>query len=64
MYNNVAPSDKPKTTNSVPIHFPKMNPPTKKIGVPNPKSRTHIIVKTKKITEAKNKLLSFADIKY
>ena len=37
----------PKTTIRVPIHFPKINPPSKKIGVPNPKNKTQIIVKIK-----------------
>ena len=63
MYNNVAPTDSPKTTKIVPIHFPKINPPIKKIGLPNPKSKTHIIVKTKKKSEVRKKLLSFAEIR-
>ena len=63
MYNNVAPIDKPKTTKIVPIHLPKINPPNKKIGLPKPKSKTHKIVKIKKINEIRKKLLSFIEIK-
>ena len=47
----------PKTTSSVPIHFPKIKPPSKATGDPNPKSgNTHNIVSPKKITDNKNKL--------
>ena len=37
------------TTNNEPIHLPKINPPSKAIGVPNPRSETQKIVNTKKI---------------
>ena len=47
----------PKTTIKVPIHFPKMNPPSKATGDPNPKNgNTHKIVSNKKIIDVKNKL--------
>ena len=39
----------------------KINPPSKKIGLPKPKSKTHIIVKIKKIIEIKKKLLFLAE---
>ena len=47
----------PKTTIGVPIHFPKINPPIKATGDPNPKNgNTHKIVNNKKIIDIKNKL--------
>ena len=43
---------KPNTTRIVPNHFPKINPPIKAIGDPNPKNgNTHKIVKIKKIVD-------------
>ena len=46
----------PKTTSNVPIHFPKINPPTNAAGEPNPKNgNTHNIVNDKKIIDNKNK---------
>ena len=57
MYKNVAPILIPKTTTSVPIHFPNIKPPIKATGDPNPKKgKTQRIVKAKKIIEIKNKL--------
>ena len=53
---------KPNTTRIVPNHFPKINPPIKAIGDPNPKNgNTHKIVKIIKMVDIKNKLefLSF-----
>ena len=53
----VAPILNPKTTNNVPIHFPKINPPINATGDPNPKNgNTHKIVNNKKIIDVKNKL--------
>ena len=47
----------PKTTIRVPTHFPKINPPIKATGDPNPKNgNTHKIVNNKKIIDVKNKL--------
>ena len=47
----------PKTTSNVPIHFPKINPPTSATGDPNPKNgNTHNIVRNKKNIDNKNKL--------
>jgi hypothetical protein len=47
-------------TIKVPIHFPKINPPSKATGDPNPKNgNTQIIVSNKKIIEIKNKLEFF-----
>ena len=63
MYNNVDPVVKPKTTKIVPTHLPKINPPNKKIGLQKPKSKTHKIVKIKKINEIRKKFLSFKEIK-
>tara|TARA_Y100000768_G_scaffold355353_1_gene308934 strand:+ start:370 stop:564 length:195 start_codon:yes stop_codon:yes gene_type:complete len=56
MYKKVAPILKPKTTIIVPIHFPKINPPSKATGDPKPKNgNTHNIVNNKKINDIKNK---------
>ena len=33
----------------VPVHFPKIKPPKKHIGVPKPNNKTHIIVDIKNI---------------
>ena len=64
MYRNVAPMLNPKITRIVPIHFPKINPPNKATGEPNPKKgNTHKIVKTKKIKNKKNKLFFFSSKK-
>ena len=53
----MAPILKPKTTTSVPIHFPNIKPPIKATGDPNPrKGKTQRIVYTKKIIKTKNKL--------
>ena len=53
----VAPILNPMITKTVPIHWPKMNPPINATGEPNPKNgNTHKIVSTKKITDNKNKL--------
>ena len=47
---------KPKTTIIVPIHLPKMKPPNRAIGDPNPKKgNTHNIVKNKKHKDSKIK---------
>ena len=55
---------KPNTTRIVP-HFPKINPPIKAIGDPNPKNgNTHKIVKIKKIVDIKNKLEFLSSKKY
>ena len=44
-------------TIKVPIHFPKINPPSRATGDPNPKKgKTQRIVNAKKIIEIKNKL--------
>ena len=56
---------KPNTTRIVPNHFPKINPPIKAIGDPNPKNgNTHKIVKIKKIIDIKNKLEFLSSMKY
>jgi hypothetical protein len=56
---------KPNTTRIVPNHFPKINPPIKAIGDPNPKNgNTHKIVKIKKIVDIKNKLEFLSSKKY
>jgi len=56
---------KPNTTRIVPNHFPKINPPIKAIGDPNPKNgNTHKIVKIKKIFYIKNKLEFLSSKKY
>ena len=56
---------KPNTTRIVPNHFPKINPPIKAIGDPNPKNgNTHKIVKIKKIVDIKNKLEFLSSRKY
>ena len=56
---------KPNTTRIVPDHFPKINPPIKAIGDPNPKNgNTHKIVKIKKIVDIKNKLEFLSSKKY
>ena len=56
---------KPNTTKIVPNHFPKINPPIKAIGDPNPKNgNTHKIVKIKKIVDIKNKLEFLSSKKY
>ena len=44
MYKNVAPIDNPKTIIKVPSHLPKIKPPSKKTGDPNPNNKTQIIV--------------------
>ena len=55
----------PKTTTTVPIHFPKIKPPIKAIGEPNPNNgKTHNIVNAKKIVNTKNKLEFFSSRKY
>ena len=65
MYKKVAPMLKPKTTTIVPIHFPKMNPPKRAMGDPNPKNgNTHKIVSPKKIIDNKNKLEFLSSKKY
>ena len=52
----VAPTLNPKTTNNVPTHFPKINPPISATGDPNPKNgNIHNIVSPKKIIDSKNK---------
>ena len=49
----------------VPIHFPKIKPPIRAIGVPNPRNgNTHKIVITKKIMNIKNKLEFLTSRKY
>ena len=56
---------KPNTTRIVPNHFPKINPPIRAIGDPNPKNgNTHKIVKNKKIADIKNKLEFLSSKKY
>ena len=53
----VAPTLNPKTTTHVPIHFPKIKPPIKATGDPNPKNgNTHKMVNAKKTIDNKNKL--------
>ena len=51
----VAPIVSENVTIKVPNHFPKIKPPNKKIGLPNPNRRTQIIVKkmNKKIVRKK-----------
>ena len=49
IYKRVAPVDRPRTTIIVPNHFPKIKPPTKNIGEPNPSRRTQTIVQKKNI---------------
>ena len=64
-YKKVAPILKPNTTRIVPNHFPKINPPIRAIGDPNPKNgNTHKIVKIKKIINIKNKLEFLSSKKY
>ena len=58
MYKRVAPIDKPNTMSIVPIHFPNINPPTKKTGEPNPKSITQII------TPIKNNMLAIKRLEF
>ena len=58
MYKRVAPIDKPNTIRIVPIHFPNINPPTKKTGAPNPKSITQII------TPIKNNMLAIKRLEF
>ena len=41
----VAPIVRENVTIKVPSHLPKIKPPNKKIGLPNPNRRTQIIVK-------------------
>ena len=49
IYKKVAPILNPKTIIAVPNHFPKINPPNKAIGAPNPKKgNTHKITKKRK----------------
>ena len=49
----------------VPTHLPKMKPPKRAIGEPNPKKgKTHNIVKNKKIKDITNKLEFFNSRKY
>ena len=65
MYKKVAPILNPKTTTSVPIHFPNMKPPIKATGDPNPKSgNTHKIVNNKKIDDTKSKFEFLRPKKY
>ena len=49
MYRHKAPIDKAVVTNNVPIHFPKINPPTNANGLTKPRSITHKTVNRKKI---------------
>ena len=44
MYNIVAPTVNEKVTINVPNHLPNKKPPIRNIGLPNPKSKTQIIV--------------------
>ena len=56
---------KPKTTIIVPTHLPKIKPPKRATGDPNPKKgNTHKIVKNKKIKDIRNKLEFFNSRKY
>ena len=56
---------KPNTTRIVPNHFPKINPPNRATGDPNPKNgNTHKIVKIKKIVDIKKKLEFLSSKKY
>ena len=49
----------------VPIHLPKIKPPIRAIGDPNPKNgNTQSIVKSKKIIDTKNKLELLISLKY
>ena len=49
----------------VPIHFPKIKPPMRAIGDPNPKKgNTHNIVKNRKTEDTKNKLEFLSSSKY
>ena len=60
MYKKVAPILNPRTTIKVPNHFPKINPPSKATGDPNPKNgNTHNIVNNKKIIDIKKKFEFF-----
>ena len=59
MYNNVAPTDMPRTTYNVPSHFPKINPPNKETGMPKPAANTHNIVPMKNTHEIKIRLVFF-----
>ena len=55
----------PNTTTIVPIHFPKIKPPRRAIGEPNPKNgNTHKTVDIKKITRTKNKLEFLRLVRY
>ena len=47
IYNKVAPEESPSNTINVPSHLPKIKPPIKKLGEPNPKSKTQMTVKEK-----------------
>ena len=55
----------PKTTIRVPNHLPKMKPPKRATGNPNPrKGNTQSIVKNKKIEDKRKKLEFFNSRKY
>ena len=58
-YNEVAPIVNDITTKMVPNHVPNINPPTIQIGLPKPKSNTHIIVKKINIVANISKFFSF-----
>ena len=65
MYKKVPPILKPNTTTKVPIHLPKIKPPIRATGDPNPKKgNTHKIVSKKKTTIIRNKFDSLSSIKY
>src|SRR6056300_290556 len=50
-YKEVAPIVNENRTKKVPSHLPNINPTARAIGEPNPKSKTQIIEKKKKINE-------------
>ena len=59
MYRKVAPILRPNITTKVPTHFPKINPPKRPSGDPNPKNgNTHNIAKTKKNKKTKRRTLN------
>ena len=56
---------KPNTTTTVPIHLPRLKPPIRATGDPNPrKGKTHNIVNNKKTIVTRNKFEFLSFIKY
>jgi len=62
-YKHNEPTDKLNVINKVPIHFPKMKPPIRAIGVPKPSNITQKTVNKKKAKINKIKLLLFRELR-